>query len=200
MELYLIRHGMTPGNREKRYIGVTDEPLCEEGIEQLRQSRALPYCPQVFISPLIRCRQTAQILFPDSRPVEIAELAEMNFGIFENRAYAKDLEFSPAYQKWLASMCEDLIPGGESKDAFESRCICGFQKALAMLEDDGFRKAYAMPEDIRCAAFVVHGGTIMSIMHRFAASSRKYYEWNPPNGHGYCAEWDGERLLGIREI
>ena len=32
IELYLIRHGMTPGNVEHRYIGrQTDEPLSEDG-------------------------------------------------------------------------------------------------------------------------------------------------------------------------
>ena len=31
MDIFLIRHGMTPGNREHCYIGRTDEPLSEEG-------------------------------------------------------------------------------------------------------------------------------------------------------------------------
>ena len=31
----LIRHGMTPGNEEHRYIGRTDEPLSQKGREQL---------------------------------------------------------------------------------------------------------------------------------------------------------------------
>ena len=31
MDVYLIRHGKTKGNLEGRYIGTTDEPLCEEG-------------------------------------------------------------------------------------------------------------------------------------------------------------------------
>lgn len=35
-ELYLIRHGKTYGNTLGRYIGTTDEPLCEEGREALQ--------------------------------------------------------------------------------------------------------------------------------------------------------------------
>ncbi|MEI3521253.1 MAG: histidine phosphatase family protein [Anaerosacchariphilus sp.] len=35
-ELYLIRHGKTYGNTLGRYIGTTDEPLCEEGREACR--------------------------------------------------------------------------------------------------------------------------------------------------------------------
>ena len=30
-EIILIRHGATAGNLERRYIGRTDEPLCEQG-------------------------------------------------------------------------------------------------------------------------------------------------------------------------
>ena len=31
MRIDLIRHGMTRGNEERRYIGITDEPLSERG-------------------------------------------------------------------------------------------------------------------------------------------------------------------------
>ena len=38
MSWILIRHGMTKGNLEKRYVGCrTDEPLCPGGIASLRQ-------------------------------------------------------------------------------------------------------------------------------------------------------------------
>ena len=40
IELYLIRHGMTPGNAEHRYIGrQTDEPLSEDGRQQLEKKK-----------------------------------------------------------------------------------------------------------------------------------------------------------------
>ena len=41
MEIILIRHGKTKGNLEKRYIGVTDEPLTDEGAHELRQINIL---------------------------------------------------------------------------------------------------------------------------------------------------------------
>ena len=37
MRVYLIRHSMTKGNKEKRYIGTTDESLCLEGIQLLEE-------------------------------------------------------------------------------------------------------------------------------------------------------------------
>lgn len=40
IELYLIRHGMTLGNVEHRYIGrQTDEPLSEDGRQQLEKEK-----------------------------------------------------------------------------------------------------------------------------------------------------------------
>ena len=37
IKLWLIRHGKTEGNKLARYIGTTDEPLCQEGIEFLKK-------------------------------------------------------------------------------------------------------------------------------------------------------------------
>ena len=39
IDLILLRHGMTKGNEEHRYIGRTDEELSEKGILQLREHR-----------------------------------------------------------------------------------------------------------------------------------------------------------------
>lgn len=43
IELLFIRHGATEGNLRRRYIGRTDEPLCEAGIAQVKalQKRGL---------------------------------------------------------------------------------------------------------------------------------------------------------------
>ena len=43
MRIDLIRHGMTRGNEERRYIGITDEPVLEEDQEQLKKD-AYIYC------------------------------------------------------------------------------------------------------------------------------------------------------------
>ena len=64
MKWILIRHGQTQGNREHRYIGCrTDEPLCPEGIAQL-QNRHYPPVSRVFVSPMRRCVETANLLYP----------------------------------------------------------------------------------------------------------------------------------------
>ena len=82
MKWVLIRHGMTRGNRERRYIGArTDEPLCPEGVAQLR-AKDYPRVERVFASPMRRCLETAAILYPGV-PVEIVEdFREGDFGAF----------------------------------------------------------------------------------------------------------------------
>ena len=101
LKLWLIRHGMTEGNKYGRYIGITDEALCPEGREKLKRI-AYPSPQQVYISPLARCRETAHILFPDKPLHIIEELSECDFGTFENKNY-KELSQDPDYQAWVDS-------------------------------------------------------------------------------------------------
>ena len=65
MELVFIRHGKTKGNMQSRYIGTTDEGLCKEGINELRNNKDIyPKADIVFTSPMKRCIQTAEVIYP----------------------------------------------------------------------------------------------------------------------------------------
>ena len=66
LKLYLIRHGQTPGNKLSRYIGTTDEPLSDEGREFLKKI-SYPMPEELFVSPLLRCVETAEIFFPGKK-------------------------------------------------------------------------------------------------------------------------------------
>ena len=81
---------MTEGNSHQRYIGVTDEPLCEEG-RKLLEKFTYPAVQALFVSPLKRCRETASILFPKGEQRIVPLLAECDFGEFENKNY-KELQ------------------------------------------------------------------------------------------------------------
>ena len=72
--IHLIRHGVTKDNIEGVYCGITDTPLCEDGKEQLMQMKAeysYPGAEFLFTSPLVRCKETAEILYPDLKPIVI---------------------------------------------------------------------------------------------------------------------------------
>lgn len=175
-KIYLIRHSMTQGNLQKRYIGFTDENLCKEGIQLLEERLTFgkyPECDRIFTSPRKRCIQTAEILYPGRKMTVIEELAECDFGMFENKNY-EDLTGVPEYQQWISSGGTLPFPGGESREAFCKRSLTGFEKALGMCKETD--------ENV---AFIVHGGTIMSIMEKYAVPKGSYYDFQIGNGEGY---------------
>lgn len=178
IKLWLIRHGMTEGNRHQRYIGVADEPLCPEGIELLK-TFTYPKPQTIFVSPLRRCQETAEILFPGQKVRIIDQLAECNFGEFENKNY-KELSDDPRYQEWIDSNGIMAFPGGESKEECAVRNLEGFQRVVTV----------CIREQISEAALVVHGGTIMNIMEEYADIQKPFYEWHVRNGGGYEVELD----------
>lgn len=176
IKLWLIRHGKTEGNKLARYIGTTDEPLCQEGIEFLKKMD-YPKVQEIYVSPLRRCVQTAEILFPEKPVHIIEELAECDFGEFENKNY-KELSDDPRYQAWIDSNGIMAFPGGESKEECAVRNLEGFQRAVTT----------CIRENISEAALVVHGGTIMNIMEAYALPKKEFYEWHVGNGCGYLVE------------
>ena len=99
LKLALIRHGKTFGNTQGRYIGTTDEPLCQEGIDALREKAAeYPAAELVFASPMKRCIQTAEVLYPGMEPYRLPDFRECDFGEFENKNYQ---ELSGSGGRWL---------------------------------------------------------------------------------------------------
>ena len=138
MLIYLLRHGLTEYNAQKRYQGQRDIPLSPEGLAQLRRADIDPKV--VYISTLQRTAQTAKVLFPKAKLVPVDGLKEMCFGSFEGRNYV-EMEHDPDYQAWVAANCESSCPDGERKDEFSDR-IC---KTFAALVDKALAR-YALPQ------------------------------------------------------
>ena len=91
MKLYVIRHGRTDWNSRRIMQGRTDIPLNEDGIAQAREAKAEidKYAlDRVFVSPLRRARQTAEILLEGRNvPVIAADaLMERSYGIYEGKS------------------------------------------------------------------------------------------------------------------
>lgn len=199
IELYLIRHGMTLGNVEHRYIGrQTDEPLSEDGRQQLekRKDQWAQVCrtwdmPYVFVSPMLRCRQTAEILFPQIPQIEIDPWREMDFGEFEGRNYAQ-LNGDPRYQAWIDSGGTLAFPGGESREAFIARCVDGMELVMEQIRQQLAYRACpkcretednGMIQEPLPVAAVVHGGTIMALLSHYCRGD--YFSYQVKNAEGY---------------
>ena len=124
MRIYLIRHGKTPGNQLNRYIGITDEPVLEEDQEQLKKQN-YPKAERLFVSPLLRCRQTAACIYPGQEQQVIQNLRECDFGRFENKNW-KEMTGDAEYQAWVDSNATLPFPGGEDPQKFRDRACQGF--------------------------------------------------------------------------
>lgn len=181
IDLILLRHGMTKGNEEHRYIGRTDEELSEKGILQLREHRVaeIRNSQLVFVSPRKRCQQSAQILFPGMKQIIIPEWAEMDFGDFEGKNY-EELKDQPDYQKWIDSHGTRPFPNGGCQKDFVSRCVRGMEAACQIMIGEIPKEQQILKIQV---AAVVHGGTIMALMHSICGGD--YYDYQAKNGHGY---------------
>lgn len=185
--MVLLRHSSTAGNLKKRYIGVTDEPLCPEGIRFLRE-HFYPEVEHIFVSPMRRCVQTARMIYPDRYYHIIDELAECDFGDFENKNY-QELSDNLDYQEWVDSGGILPFPGGESLEAFRWRSLKGFQKVVY----------YCVNKHAESAAIITHGGNIMGILAEYGCPRKSYYQWHADNGCGYLVEVDEQMWAQNRE-
>ena len=182
MELILIRHLKTPGNEKRQYIGSTDEELSEQEVLNFKQKYKIdsyPQVQQVIVSPMKRCIQTAELIYPKNQITQEVLLKECDFGIFEGKTY-EELKDRAEYQAWLDSGGTIAFPEGEEQKEFRSRCVRGMLRQVDRL----------CKENVESAAFVVHGGTIMAVMEAFSEEKKSYYDWQIGNGEGVLGKMD----------
>ena len=196
-ELILIRHGKTAGNLQGRYIGSrTDEPLCDEGREGLA-GKQLPEVERLYVSPMKRCVETAEILWPgfDRKKMQkVMDLRECDFGDFENKNY-KELSGNGDYQAWIDSNGTLPFPNGESMDAFKSRCLEAFARIVEEVSGAEQEWIASGKTGIFRAGIVVHGGTIMAILEQYGYPKAAYFDYQVKNGCGYrLTPVEGTRL------
>ena len=196
-ELILIRHGKTAGNLLGRYIGSrTDEPLCDEGREELA-GKQLPGVERLYVSPMKRCVETAEILWPgfDRKKMQkVTDLRECDFGDFENKNY-KELSGNGDYQAWIDSNGTLPFPNGESMDAFKSRCLEAFARIVEEVSGAEQEWIASGKTGIFRAGIVVHGGTIMAILEQYGYPKAAYFDYQVKNGCGYrLTPVEGTRL------
>ena len=209
MKIVMIRHLKTPGNEKRQYIGRTDEELSEKAVQQfqerLNQKReeaqmkpeqnagvnkselddesfeSYPQPERLIASPMKRCVQTAELIYPGKEIDTDESLRECDFGLFEGKTY-EDLKENPNYIAWLESGGTLAFPEGEEQKAFRSRCVQGMKQQIDRL----------LTEGVESAAFVVHGGTIMAVLEEMAEPvdgvKQKFYYWQVENGGGYRFE------------
>lgn len=118
--LWLIRHGRTVGDADRRYLGRTDLPMSRDGeaeIERVRRFLAAHPLDRILCSDLVRSRRTAEILAAGRAvPIEVEPgLREIDMGAWEGRERAELARADPdAWRARGADLEGFRPPGGES--------------------------------------------------------------------------------------
>lgn len=175
-KIHLIRHGLTEGNLKQQYIGVTDLPLAAVGVSELirlKEETDYPKVDKVYSSPMLRCRQTANILYPGKDIKLIENMREIDFGDFEGKT-AGDLEAFPSYADWAAGRIS-AAPNGEDNTEFAKRLCVGLNEIVRDMMASGAEHS----------AVIMHGGAIMMLLASCAVPRKSMVEWTCPAGSGF---------------
>lgn len=175
-KIHLIRHGLTEGNLKQQYIGSTDLPLAGVGVSELMKLRDeldYPKVDKVYSSPMLRCKQTAAILYPSKDIQLVDNLREIDFGEFEGKT-ATELESLPSYADWAAGRI-NAAPGGEDNTEFTKRLCVGLNQIVRDMMANGAEHS----------AVIMHGGAIMALLSACAVPRRSMVEWTCAAGSGF---------------
>lgn len=177
LKIHLIRHGATDANFKGQYIGCkTDMPLSPEGLNELRllkENMEYPDIDCLYSSPMLRCKQTAAVLYPDKEIIGVENMREYDFGAFEGKT-AAELEGNPYFMPWASGKLSAPPEGEENSEFIKRLCIGLNQIVLDMLE-----------KGKESAAVIMHGGAIMMLLGATAVPQHKPVEWTADNGRGY---------------
>ena len=153
--LYLVRHGESEANAQKRYTGITDVDLsCKGRIQAEAAGRKLASkkISGVYSSPLKRARETAGIIcrqtnFDESKIIIRDCLIEVNFGLFENMTWNEiESGYKEESEKWILIGHKYKFPQGEGYEDIIKR--------IALFIDE-------VPDN---SLIVTHFGVIQSIL------------------------------------
>ncbi len=175
-KIHLIRHGLTEANEKGWYLGLTDLPLSPAGLADLLQKKEkalYPAATRFYTSPLMRCTQTLNTLYPNSVATEVDGLAECDFGRWDGKS-AAELQDDPAFRAWITGDSQQ-IPDGEDAADFQQRVMSAFESIVQEVMRSGDT------DTVICT----HGGVIMLIMAAYAFPRAEMSAWGAESGCGF---------------
>jgi broad specificity phosphatase PhoE len=174
MRLLVARHGETQFNAEGRYLGSLDPPLTLRGTAQAAAlSELLPQVvDEIVCSPLMRARQTAEILCA-RRGLRLSILEafrERDVGAFDGLTPAEAAARYPS--QWAQNVTRRWSmapPGGESIAAVVERIHAGLGALLAQSSGE-------------TVVLVAHGFVAKVIRGLEDPGKHDFFDWQLPNG------------------
>jgi broad specificity phosphatase PhoE len=155
----LMRHGETEWNKQGRVMGRNPVELTEHGRAQVAATArfAESIKPDLIVtSPLVRARQSAEILAAALGGIEIIEepaIAEVLYGRWEGLHYHELID-DPHYITYRKSPIQHPTPGGETIPEVQAR---GVAAVMRMIE--------AHPGER--IVFVSHGDIVRTVLCHF---------------------------------
>lgn len=157
MHIFFIRHGETTGDVEGRYGGAYDDHLTEHGFTQseaLATSLQNAHLQALYVSPLARARETADILmraFGLSASV-VKDFCERNqYGILSGVTKEEARVAHPDMVEALKDRM-NTIEGAESYEAFRDRIREGLVSTLELARSRGEERIGIVWHGALCAS------------------------------------------------
>ena len=135
--IYLVRHGVTPANRENRFAGRTGEELHADGIAQVRQVGERlqgEKISAVYCGPARRTVQSAEMIasilaVPSSVQEEFDEINIPHWdGLTKDEIRQR---YNDEYPTWLASPDSFRVEGCETLQQVQDRAVAGVSRLNA---------------------------------------------------------------------
>ena len=170
MKLYMVRHGQSQTNLERRFTGQADAPLTDQGREDAqavgKKLRGLHF-DRVYSSDLSRAADTARIAL-DCEPVQLKVLRELDVGSLAWRT-VEECEAEYGDELWKNRNDYNYEPyGGET----EAKLTLRAHDFLTMLENDPCDQVIAFS----------HAGFITCTLGRVLFTSFDRRHVDCPNG------------------
>ena len=158
-KIFIVRHGQTSGNRARKYFGITDTELNEQGMIQaglISKRLEKESISKIYSSSLKRAVKTAEIIAKPHRiSVELKEdLREINFGDWEGLSFQEiQKSYSHEFSEWQNNIMNFTTPHGESILELKERVETAFNEILNSAKENN-------------VVIVTHGGSIRIMLSK----------------------------------
>lgn len=156
ISIALIRHGITHSNMKGYFVGSRDELITLQAAEQLRllaECYPYPKADMIYRSPLTRCRQTMEEIYPNQRNIVIRGLREIEFGRCEGvlaQEVFKEFGAPPIRERRR----EFSFPGGESFGDCLERGIKSIDKIIKDSVSEGYSAVSVITHSMWISTFL----------------------------------------------
>lgn len=168
-KLYIVRHGHTDANRPWTFLGRSDPPLSDIGIQQAEKLQAVfseMSIDAIYTSPLTRAKQTAEVLESvlNCRYKVDERLIEQDFGAWEGLHIDEvKVKYATDFNNWIRDANQHAPTDGETSGEVLKR-----QQALL----DDIKQTY-----LRKTVVIVGHGSVINALLCAALETSLYWRW-----------------------